>query len=114
MKVIKKLGGVRGKYRSSSLLKFTCDNNTNILLAALFPKLLVNGYLDDKKLNFIVMPKYDIDLERLFVNYKRKFKLETIVTIGLQALERLEIMHNCGLVHNDLKPQNMMAVYKSN
>eukprot|EP00347_Sterkiella_histriomuscorum_P024208 403331935 len=93
MKVIKKLAGVR---------------------ANLFPKLLVNGFLEDKKLNYIVMPKYDLDLERLFIQNKRKFKLETIVTIGLQVLERLEIMHNCGLVHNDLKPQNMMAVYKSN
>ena len=29
-------------------------------------------------------------------------------------LDRLELMHNCGLVHNDLKPQNMMAHYKQN
>jgi serine/threonine protein kinase len=75
-----------------------------IYIAILFPKLLTNGYLEDKKLNFIVMNKYDIDLERLFVNYKRKFKLETIITIGLQVFERLEVMHNCGLIHNDLKP----------
>ena len=60
------------------------------------------------------MPKYDIDLDRLFVLQKRKFKLETIITIGLQTLERLELMHSCGLIHNDLKPQNMMAHYKFN
>lgn len=29
-------------------------------------------------------------------------------------VERLEIMHNFGLLHNDLKPQNMMAHYKLN
>jgi len=76
--------------------------------------LLSNGHLEDKLLNFIIMPRYDIDLERLFQFYKRKFKLETIVTIGIQMIERLETMHNCGLVHNDLKPQNIMAHFKQN
>lgn len=84
------------------------------VLASIFPKLLSNGHLEDKQLNYIVMPRYDIDLERLFQLYKRKFKLETVVTIGIQMIERLEIMHNCGLVHNDLKPQNIMAHLKQN
>lgn len=61
----------------------------------MFPKLLTYGYLEDKKLNYIVMPKFDFDLERLFVLHKRKFKLETVVTLGFQIVERLEIMHNC-------------------
>ena len=50
------------------------------------------------------MPKYDIDLDRLFNMQRKKFKMETIITIGLQVLDRLEIMNNCGLTHNDLKP----------
>ena len=74
------------------------------LIANLFAKLLANGRLEDKGLNYIVMPRYDIDLERLFVQYKRRFKLESVITLGLQMVERLETMHNCGLVHNDLKP----------
>eukprot|EP00347_Sterkiella_histriomuscorum_P016337 403353577 len=82
--------------------------------AGLFPKLLANGYLEDKNLNYIVMPKYDIDLERLFMINKKKFKLETVIVMGLQIMERLEIMHNCGLIHNDLKPQNIMTNMKSN
>lgn len=78
--------------------------NYNILIANLYPKLLANGKLEDKELNFIVMPKYDLDLERLFQMQRRRFKLETVITVGIQMVERLEIMHNCGLVHNDLKP----------
>lgn len=65
---------------------------------------MANGKLEDKELNFIVMPKYDLDLERLFQMQRRRFKLETVITVGIQMVERLEIMHNCGLVHNDLKP----------
>lgn len=60
------------------------------------------------------MPKYDVDLEKLLLYTKKKFKLETVVTLGLQIIERLEIMHNCGLIHNDLKPQNIMTNMKSN
>ena len=73
-------------------------------IALLFPRLLACGFLEDKNLNYIVMPKFDIDLEKLFFSYKRQFKLDTVITIGLQTIERLEIMHNCGLIHNDLKP----------
>lgn len=38
-----------------------------------YPKLLTQGYLEDKKLNYMVMTKYDIDLEFLFSAYYRKF-----------------------------------------
>lgn len=85
---MKKIAGTRGN--SFNFLKIYL-----FFIAAFFPKLLAHGHLDDKNLNYIVMPKYDIDLERLFIIYKRKFKLETVITIGLQAIDRLEIMHNC-------------------
>ncbi len=71
---------------------------------ASFPKLLASGRLEEQPLNFIVMPKYDIDVERLFQANKRNFRLETVITLGLQMLDRLETMHNCGLIHNDIKP----------
>lgn len=70
--------------------------------------------MEDQPLNFIVMPKYDIDVERLFQTSKRKFRLETVITLGLQMLDRLETMHSCGLIHNDIKPQNIMAHFKQN
>ena len=76
--------------------------------------MLAQGFLEEKNLNYFVMPKYDIDLEKLFYSYKKWFKLETIITLGFQILERLEAMHNCGLLHGDLKPQNIMACYNSN
>jgi hypothetical protein len=45
MKNIKKIAGSRATY---------------------FPKLLANGNLEGRNLNYIVMPKYDIDLEKMF------------------------------------------------
>lgn len=70
----------------------------------MFPKMLTHGFLEDRQLNYIVMPKYETDLEKMFNNYKRKFKMETIINLGFLIIERLEIMHNIGLIHNDLKP----------
>jgi serine/threonine protein kinase len=66
--------------------------------------MLADGRLPERHLNYIVMPKYDMDVERLFQRKGKKFKLDTVVTLGLQMVERLEIMHGCGLVHNDIKP----------
>jgi hypothetical protein len=48
---------------------------------------LASGFLEDKNLNFIVMPKYDIDLEKLYYQYKKRFKMDTIINIGLQTIE---------------------------
>ena len=75
----------------------------------MFPRLLADGIMNEKKLKYVVIPKYDIDLEHLFVARKRKFQLSTIINMGLQIIERLEVMHNCGLFHNDMKPQNLMS-----
>ena len=47
-------------------IKSSFLNNICLFVANLYPKLLANGKLEDKELNFIVMPKYDIDIERLF------------------------------------------------
>ena len=92
MKILKKIIGSKG-----NLLIYN-------VIVLYFPKLLTNGYLEEKKLNFIVMPKYDIDLEKMFFQYKRQFKMDTIINIAIQGVERLEMMHNCGILHNDIKP----------
>lgn len=83
MKIIKRVAGAKGK------LKFCKQPVSHALInylypiANLYPKLLANGKLEDKELNFIVMPKYDVDLERLFQIQRRRFKLETVITVGI-------------------------------
>ena len=62
---------------------YKVDKIDILYIAVFFPKLLASGPFEEYSLNYIVMPKYDIDLEKIFVNTKRKFKLETVVTIGL-------------------------------
>ncbi len=43
-----------------------------------------------------------------YINSFQKFPSSTIVEIGLQLLDRLEILHYEGYVHLDLKPSNII------
>lgn len=76
-----------------------------------FPRLLTYGFLENKKLNYMVLTKYDADLELMFNAYNRKFRLSTVINIGLIMIDILEKLHSIGYLHIDLKPQNIMTKY---
>ena len=48
-----------------------------------FPRLLSYGYLEDRHMNYLVMTKLDADLEYMFQQSRRRFSLQTVVTIGM-------------------------------
>jgi serine/threonine protein kinase len=50
------------------------------------------------------MPKYEIDIETVLANHKRRLRLDQIVAIGVQMVDRLESLHSIGWVHGDIKP----------
>ena len=52
----------------------------------------------------MIITKYDVDLEIIYAACQRKFKLQTIITIGNMMIENLERFHQLGYIHNDLKP----------
>ena len=47
------------------------------------------------------------DLEKKFQNSNRHFSMKTLVMLADQMIENIEIIHEEGLLHNDLKPNNM-------
>ena len=62
----------------------------------------------DLEYNFLVMEKLDQeDLEKKFQNSNRDFSMKTLLMLADQMIENIEIIHEEGLLHNDLKPNNM-------
>ena len=65
----------------------------------------------DDPLVYFLMPRYGYSLESILL--KRKFNLSSasIFHLGLSLLNSLELIHNSGLVYNDLKFDNILVGY---
>ena len=60
----------------------------------------------DKK-NIIVESLLGPSLDKLFKYCGRQFPLKTVCLIGKEMVKRLEYMHEKGILHRDLKPNNL-------
>ena len=58
--------------------------------------------------NVLAMELLGSSLEDLFVRRGRRFTLKTQLLIIEQVLTRIELVHNAGWVHRDLKPDNIL------
>ena len=59
------------------------------------------------KKNIIVESLLGPSLDKLFKYCGRKFPLKTVCLIGKEIVKRLEDMHERGILHRDLKPNNL-------
>lgn len=59
--------------------------------------------------NYTVMELLGETLHDLKKKYSGKFSLSTVISIGLQVLERLKSLHSSGYIHRDLKPQQFLV-----
>jgi serine/threonine protein kinase len=60
------------------------------------------------KHNIAVMEYLGPTLEELFEFCNNKFSLKTTLMIGIQILNRIEKIHNMGILHRDIKPDNFL------
>jgi serine/threonine protein kinase len=70
-----------------------------------FPTIYYTGIHDNK--NIIVESLLGPSLDKLFKYCERIFPLKTVCLIGKEMVKRLESMHEKGLLHRDLKPNNL-------
>ena len=59
-----------------------------------------------KKYNILIEPLLGGTLYSLYLNQNKNFTLKDICLISLQCISRLESVHNKGIIHCDIKPEN--------
>lgn len=67
--------------------------------------------LNNEKLRFLVIPRYEQDLEKIFLSKSKKLNLKTTILICIQILDVLEYIHSKGYVHCDVKASNILYCY---
>ena len=66
------------------------------------------SYGRTKKYNILIEELLDKNLEELFTEKSKKFKIEDVCFLGHQILDRLEWIHSKNLIYRDIKPSNFL------
>lgn len=74
------------------------------------PKYVAFGSHERKntKYRFLVMERFGDDLQKLFLQSKKRFSLKTVLTLGIKILHVLEYIHSKGYIHADIKGSNLL------
>lgn len=74
----------------------------------------IHDFIETPKFNILLMELLSDNLDKLFVDSRKKFNLETVLLLGVSITELLEKMHNMGYIHRDIKPNNFMVGFGNN
>ena len=89
-----------------SLLKTEIEILTYLKGIKGIPKLYLS--LFTKKFNFMLLELLGPNLDDLFRFCNKTFSLPTVLSIGLQMLDRIESIHSLHIIHRDIKPENFL------
>ena len=70
-----------------------------------FPRLYDSGIFETKKI--IIESLLGPSLDKLFKYCQKSFPIKTVCRLGKEIINRLQSMHKKGLIHRDLKPNNL-------
>lgn len=68
----------------------------------------VDKYLTTVEWNLLMMQLLGKSVDKIFEENKSRVDLGTVMKIGLMMIDGLEEIHNVGVIHRDIKPNNFM------
>jgi serine/threonine protein kinase len=89
-----------------SRLEYEVEIYRNLKTEVGFPK--IYDFKKTSKHNVAIMEYLGPTLEELFEFCNYKFSIKTTLMIGIQLLNRIEKIHNLGIIHRDIKPDNFL------
>jgi len=89
-----------------------------------FPRLFWSGIAkferlikgEKKALNcrILVLELLGTSLGHMFSDLHHNFSLQTVLLLSIQMLDRLEVLHDAGVIHRDIKPSNFLLNKEGN
>jgi serine/threonine protein kinase len=68
----------------------------------------VYGYLETPEQNLMIMDLLGKSLDSIFEDNNKKLDLPTVLKLAVTIIDHLHRIHNVGIIHRDIKPNNFM------